>query len=141
MLTIFALIPGAIAIAGITIYFRKARKNRDALIGGRKEVSLHQIYATDFADCDIPEELFNKLWNELADILEVPAGRLRLTDRFQVELAPSKGYAFNDPINDVMRLVGRAIANSTSATNVESIRDYILLFKSTEKEKPKHLLA
>ena len=67
----------------------------------REELTLDEIYLQFFASMNLPKESFLELWNEVADSLRLPRGKLRPGDRFDKELAPAKGWEYDDEIADV----------------------------------------
>lgn len=120
----------AACVVFVSYYFRKARERR-ALLSKRPTLDLSTIYRENFSGNEIDEESFVTLWKGIADILEVPAGKLLPTDRFDVELAPPKGYEFNDPINDIRNKIARSSASAgIDPKNVISMRDYVVAFAS-----------
>ena len=50
-------------------------------------MTMGYIYGSYFRQDSITEELFNELWEETARALQIPANKLRPTDRFDRELS------------------------------------------------------
>jgi hypothetical protein len=126
---LLAIAIGAAGAVTVGLYFRTARKAKVDRLAGRPEQTVHQIYQSFFADMAIPEKRVAELWEELARVLELPASKLLPTDRFDVELAPPKGYEFDDPIKDVKFLISKySLRAGVKPEAIETIRDYIVTF-------------
>lgn len=126
---LLAVLAGVIGVLVVAFYFRKAHKARDDRFANRAERSMHEIFESHFSNCGVAEGRFVELWKELADILEVPAGKILPSDRFQIELAPPKGFEFNDQINDVMYMIGKRCQRAGfDPRSINSVRDYIITF-------------
>jgi hypothetical protein len=124
-----AIVAGLLGALVVAIYFRTARKVKVDRLAGRPEQTVHQIYQSFFADMAIPEKRFEELWEELGRVLELPASKLLPTDRFDVELAPPKGYEFDDPIKDVKFLISKySLRAGVKPEAIQTVRDYIVTF-------------
>lgn len=67
----------------------------------------------------------------MAWCLELPREKLRPSDRFDVELAPEKGYEYDDPTNVFIFFINKEINQcgyKVESEEIKSIYDYILLF-------------
>jgi hypothetical protein len=127
-----AIVIGAAGAVAVGLYFRTARKAKVDRLAGRPEQTVHQIYQSFFSDTAIPEKRVAELWEELARVLELPAGKLLPTDRFEVELAPPKGYEFDDPIKDVKYLISKySLRGGVKPEAIQTVRDYIVSFGQT----------
>jgi hypothetical protein len=58
------------------------------------EESQRQFNATDLSSVD-----FQMFIRQIAEATDIPQGKLRPTDRFDLELAPTKGWEFDDGLN------------------------------------------
>jgi len=117
----------AVAAAAAWLYFWQARKGKMSRFADRDDLSLHQIYHSHFSETGVPEKRFVELWTELSRVLEIPAGKLRPSDRFDVELSPPKGFEFNDQINDVKYLIGKYCERTgASPTSIKTVSDYLI---------------
>jgi hypothetical protein len=97
---------------------------------GRENLSLDQIFDLYFKSLDIPKIEFVELWNELADVLEIPAGLLRPEDRFSAELAPEKGNEWDDPIGLIPSLIEKNCKKREGLPppdfkSIDTVSDYI----------------
>ena len=130
-----AILIGIFGVMVVWMYFRKAEKVKTAHFLGRKEYTLHEIYKSFFSDSDVSEKCFEELWQELADLLELPASKLLPSDRFSVELAPPKGLDFGDPAKDVISYINKKCHEAgISPSTINTIEDYILTFgKESQK--------
>lgn len=127
-----AIVVGLLGALVVGIYFRTARRAKTERLAGRPEMTLHQIYESFFSESAIPESRVAELWEELARVLELPAGKLLPADRFQVELAPPKGFEFDDPIRDVKYLISKnCLRRGIQPETIQTVRDYIVSFGQT----------
>lgn len=60
-------------------------------LADRPELSLQEARAEFYPELNVSAEEFADLWNDVAKAFEVPAGRIRPTDRFGIEL-PLRSY-------------------------------------------------
>lgn len=135
--SVLAVIVGVVGVAVVWFYFRRADAIRMARFIDREDKGLHDLYTEYFRESGITETNFENLWLELSKTLEIPAGKLRPNDRFDVELSPAKGYEFNDPIREAKYLIGKYCNNTGAAYElIKTVRDYIEVFGSTRKTSP-----
>ncbi len=62
----------------------------------RESMSLEEIFNQYYINSNINKLRFKRIWNDVADILQLDAQKLRPSDRFDTELAPVKGYHLED---------------------------------------------
>jgi len=67
-------------------------------------------------------QFLTELWPKLEKLLGVPPGRLRLTDRFNVELRANSKIAIYQPAGDVLEDLGSLFPQEH--LNVSTVRDY-----------------
>jgi hypothetical protein len=66
------------------------RKDRVKHLGERQLLNLDEFCSRYYPSEDLPREHILEVLKELSEALEIPAGVLRPSDRFLVELAPLK---------------------------------------------------
>lgn len=71
---------------------REIRRIKGARFKGRELLSAEDFYARFYRDAGLDPLLVEGVRQELATSLEIPAEVLRPTDRFDVELAPARGW-------------------------------------------------
>lgn len=136
MINLPGLLFGVIAAVVVIIYFNKGSKLKLDRFKDREELSLDTIYDNFFKEKNVNKEVVVCLWNELAGVLELPKGKLRPTDSFDNELAPAKGYEFDDQIAAVPALVKRKFKAAGIEPNLDQIKtiyDYIMILAPIEK--------
>lgn len=96
---------------------------------GRENLTLREIHTQYFLKSGIPCDVFGQLWQELANLMELPSGLLRPDDRFQQELAPDKGNEWDDPVGLVPDLIRRRYKEAglpvPDINDLQTVRDYI----------------
>jgi hypothetical protein len=127
----------AIAITGIAVclaaawfWTRKEHSANQERFRDRSEISpIDQIRSISDGDSlDIERALM--VWKKIADSLSVPLGKLRLSDNFDVELAPPKGWEFDSALavlNQELASMARSKNQSVDLASVKTIRDYLTL--------------
>jgi hypothetical protein len=81
-----------------------------------------------------------ELWNEIAEVLRVPPGKLRPSDRFDIELAPVKGRKFDDNTIEVHWAAQRRLKQlgvDADITAIQTLRDYVAFFCNFSHWKPR----
>lgn len=121
----------AIVVGAVFVWTYVPRRQRLKRFEKRPELSLDQIYADFFAAKNLPKDLACELWNEVSESMHLPPGKLRPTDRFDKELAASKGWEFDDDLEEVQwaaehRLKQRGIQADLS--QIKTLADYVEFF-------------
>ena len=97
-------------------------------LGSRTMMSGSEFYERNYASAGLPRELVLELLDGLGNALEVPPGLLRPSDRFQVELAPLKGWgAMDDRLDlyDLMTRVEKKYDIKLRPSEIETVDHYI----------------
>jgi hypothetical protein len=128
------ILPGVVAIAATVIfinYFNQGYKKKIERFEGRETLTFDQIYERYFEKKDLDKSKVFELWNEIEDTLELPKGLIRPTDSFDKELAPAKGYEWDDQIIGItwdaerrMKKAGKKI----DLQKIKTVEDYIMTF-------------
>ncbi|MDR1275368.1 MAG: hypothetical protein LBL72_03145 [Candidatus Accumulibacter sp.] len=124
--------PGAIAIA---IFFfvselsfqAKCRKCAAAL-REREPLGDAEIYRRFYASSGLDEDLVFKVWHEIAEFLEVPAGSLRPTDVFGKDIGPDPPFCtLGHPDVEGLEwlLSDRAKSRGISPEGFRTVDDYV----------------
>jgi hypothetical protein len=127
-----SIVIGILLIAGaVLVWAYVPRRQRFKRFEGRPDLSLDQIYTEFFASKNLPKELVRELWNEVSVALHLPPGKLRPTDRFDLELAAPKGWEFDDDIVDVQLASKRRLKQSgtqADLSHIKTVADYVEFF-------------
>jgi hypothetical protein len=99
----------------------------------RQDLTLEELFARHFASSGIQKDEFVEIITELANVLHVPAGKLRPTDRFDKELKCAD--SFDDSNDELVFLVQQKVYKKTGEkkkdlTNVQTLEEYIGLVQS-----------
>jgi len=103
----------------------------------REELDLDAIYFWYFAHRGLPRDQVIELWCEVAESLDLPAGKLRPSDRFDGELAAVTGWGFDNP-SGILTYVAlqREESYKDYTTNgfpaIQTLGDYIECFCDLE---------
>ena len=91
------LVLGLVVVIGSVVAWEwSVRRHRKLIIGRRPCLESETWYTTFYGQSDLPKEKVLALRDELAEAISVPAGTLRPDDRFNSELAPPKGWEYDD---------------------------------------------
>ncbi len=104
----------------------------------REDWPREKLYLQFFAQSNLPKDLVFELWDEIATTLRLPAGKLRPTDRFDRELAPLKGWEFDDDIVELHWVAERRLKKmglNQDHANFQTLRDYVEFFCRLELSK------
>lgn len=133
-----AIIGGLLAVGGVVAWNFIPHRRRLARFADREELSADSIYSQFFPANNFPKELVSELWNEVAVPLRVPPGKLRPSDRFDKELAPVKGWEFDDDTLEIHWAAQRRLKKlgvSADVAAVQTLRDYVEFFCKLEIAK------
>lgn len=130
--TIIATVIGGVVVAGGVLAWNFGpERQRNKQFENRPDFSLDQIYSEFFACKNLPKDLVFELWKEVAEPLRVPPGKLRPDDRFGEELAPPKGWEWDDDIVEVQWAGERRLKRSGIKADLSAIKtlgDYVEFF-------------
>ena len=126
-----------LAIAGTVAWIWQARVRgaRNNFLETRPEMTVDEIYEKFYPDKIVSKETVSRALTEIASALEVPAGRLRPSDRFAKELAPPAGWENDDELGALALLTKDRLAKSKAKATVENIHtvdDYIRLLPMSD---------
>jgi hypothetical protein len=125
-------------VGGVLAWNFVPRRQRLKQFQGRPDLSLEQIHGEFFGRANFPKELVSELWNEVAESLRLPPGKLRPTDRFDKELAAPQGWEFDDEILDVQWAAERRLKRSGTQADLSQIKtvgDYVEFFCNLAAQK------
>jgi len=120
-----------IVIGGILTWNFVPQRRRAKRFKNRPELDFDQIYKDFFAHKGLQRELVYELWNEIAQSLDVPLGKIRPSDRFDQELAAPKGWEYDDNLVEVQWAAERRLKRvgvQVDLSQIKTISDYVELF-------------
>jgi len=123
-----------VGLAAAVVWEAQASKGRRRMLRDRPELTIGEIYDSYYADSSISKDVVGQALGEIAEDLNVPPGKLRPQDRFDVELGPTPGWEYDDDMSDIMARARRRLADSQDSPDVSSIRtvdDYVRLVASS----------
>ena len=132
------LVIAALAIFGAIVWTTYPKRQRCKRFEGRSDLTLDQIYIEFFAPKNLPKALVCELWKEVAEPLHLPPGKLRPNDRFSEELAPPKGWEWDDDIVEVQWAGERRLKRSGIKADLSAIKtlgDYVEFFCDLTTQK------
>ena len=136
-----ALIGVMMLVAAIILVFaweQHVRKERRKRFAHRQELSLEEIYRRYFAAESLPKERVIETWQRLAQHLEIPPGKLRPSDTFAEDLAPPKGWEFDDELYVILDELEKDLKKGNfqiDPNSIQTVGDYVRFYaKRTWKE-------
>jgi len=128
------VVAGGVAIAWTFFSSLKRRSPfRD-----RTEMSAEEIYSAFYADSVIDKDAVLRSLREISDKLQVPAGKLRPSDYFLGELAPNRGWEFDDGLGVLSDLARKKLATKgddpEAVARIKTVDDYIRMTSSPRRE-------
>lgn len=129
MLWLFIIL--MVAGGALTWYFGKwADTRRIARFQERETLSLSQFWQEFYPSEEIGLESVAEALRLISDATEVATGKLRPTDRFAVELAPERGWEFDDGLAEVAWYVESK--SKGSSEGLETVDDLIRVLDRLE---------
>jgi len=119
------------AVILVVLWERHVRNVRRQRFAHRQELSLEEIYEKYFASESLPKEKVIETWKRLAEHLEIPSGKLRPSDTFAEDLAPPKGWEFDDELYVILAELEKDLKRWNLQIDPDSIRtvgDYVKLY-------------
>jgi len=132
--TYFVLVAASVCLSAIGYGIWKEvlrRSRRRERIAERESLSEADIYDRFYRKTGLSRAAVLKYWNEVARWLRMPAGKLRPSDRFDVELAPVKGAELDDEIeelSDYLEEEKTQLGINADLAQLKTLDDLIRLF-------------
>jgi hypothetical protein len=107
----------------------ESRMRRKSLFATRSPMTPEQVFSMHFRSAGLDPEVVVRLWREVARRLDVPADKLRPTDRFRVELDASGMFDVFDGKKDELARFAASYARTHGVvldlTKVETVGELI----------------
>src|SRR5258708_5563996 len=109
-----------VAVGGMWVVFARHRR-LPSVLQSRSDLTPSELYRQFYPDLGVPLEQFALWWEEIGRAFEVPAGRIRPTDRFGIELPIRPVFGTSD---EDMFLSGalRRFAGKTAVDSLPELR-------------------
>jgi len=123
---------GIVLFAIVVMWLQRLsyRRWRHRRFKKREELSLEELYQQYFSGTEVAKDRFTVLWTYAAGVLELPASRLRPSDRFEKEL--KFGLIRRDPelhcFKSRMFLMLPAGHTKSDLRKLRTLRDYVEFF-------------
>ncbi|NMV37960.1 hypothetical protein [Ralstonia insidiosa] len=126
----FPLAALAIALSGAAALRNRSRRSESlAALADREPLSDVQIYRQFYATSDLDETEVRTLWNEIVGTLQVPADKLRPSDRFGADIGV--WFITSDELDALGDLAARRAAQRGVKIDIASLAtvdDYVKAF-------------
>lgn len=123
-----------VAGGALTWYFGKqADAKRVSRFGERASLESDQFWRDFYPRREVTLESVVEALRLVSDSTEVPPGKLRPTDRFAVELAPERGWEFDDGLAEIAWYVESK--SKGSSEGLETVDDLIRLLDRLERRR------
>jgi hypothetical protein len=141
--TVTGIMAGVVLVGGgVALWFggRNAVRKRAIRFSDRPDMSVDEFCSTYYKDSSIGKETISKVLGVISEAIEVPAGKLRPSDRFDAELAPVKGWEYDDCIAHVDSFVKdkRKKAGVSDVEQLHTVDDLIRYVARLEKQTTLH---
>ncbi|MEK7333483.1 MAG: hypothetical protein AAB017_08915 [Nitrospirota bacterium] len=122
---LFLTIVGLGGLTGIFLIVYPKFKKR-AIFADRQYLTMDEIYSRYYLDSGLSKDVVLKLWGNVAELLQLPKGKLRPTDKFGKELGPYQ--VIDDDINELQAFTLRQLKEvgvSVDFSTIKTLDDYI----------------
>jgi hypothetical protein len=113
----------------VRVWETKTQRGRRAIFLQRSDMLLPEMHQRFYSDSAITEAHLERALGDIAKHLGVPATRLRPTDRFDTELAPTPGWTFDDEMADLEWIAQDSLRNHgvdpLRVSFVRTVDDYV----------------
>lgn len=120
---ILILVLGGITSLFLLIY---PRYKKSTIFANRDSLTMDEIYTRYYSDCGLSKDVVLKLWQDIAQILRLPVGKLRPTDEFGKEMGPYR--VIDDDLNELEAITFRQLKEAGAKVDFSTIKtldDYI----------------
>jgi len=116
---------------------RTAIRKRRLRFQGRSDMNEEEFFSAYYKEAGIVKETVFEVLRQVADATEIPATRIRPSDRFDRELAPVKGWEFGDGIVEISWFVKREMkkAGVHKPAQLQTVDDLIRYVARLETQK------
>lgn len=117
-----------LVLGGLTGIFLLAypKFKKRAMFANRQSLSMDEIYTHYYSDSGLSKAVVLNLWENVAELLRLPKGKLRPTDEFGKELGPYQ--VIDDDLNELQSFTLRQLKQvgaSVDFSTIKTLDDYI----------------
>jgi hypothetical protein len=116
-------------VAVIWVWEQKTRRGGRPVYRERPDMSIADLHQRYYSGSKVTVADLEKFLGEISEQLGVAVPRLRPTDRFDKELAPTRGWEFDDPLGALTLIARRELtANGLDpdlVANIYTVDDYV----------------
>jgi hypothetical protein len=118
-----------VCLAAAWVWTKKEHNTIQERFKDRIEIPPIDQLRSTFNSKDLDVERALAVWEKIAGNLQVSPGKLRLTDRFDIELAPSIGWEFDSTLADLNQQLTSLVdrKKSVNLASIKTIKDYLTL--------------
>lgn len=127
-----AILVLAAGAALIWLFGRRADAQRASRFPARALLDPGELWRDFYRESDVSLESVETALRLVSEATTVPAGKIRPTDRFAVELAPERGWEFDDGLAEIAWYVESK--SKGSSEGLETVDDLIHLLDRLEPE-------
>jgi len=111
---------------------RRAAQARALRFSGRRPLTAEELWREFYEQRGVPLEMVEEILQVIAEAAGVPAGLIRPADRFDSELAPEKGWEFDDGLAEIIWWVkdrakrsGRRVGDISNVRTVDDLVNFV----------------
>jgi len=110
------------AIPLLRLIRRHERAVKRERVAGRSDMEFAEFYRSFYAESGLPPAVVRRLLEEVAEVTDILAAKLRPPDRFDRELAPAHGDEFGDGLAILPAHVRRRLERAGLSADLGTIR-------------------
>lgn len=135
-LTLSVICLAVLLLAVVTYWGRRTRRGSREPFVSRPSMTIADLHAAFYAHSAVSQGDLAAALGEIGRVLGVPVDRLRPSDRFDVELAPEKGWEFDDPLAELTEVVERRLRtcglDEGQVAGIRTVDDFVRLALAEE---------
>lgn len=118
----------AVPVLAAVLWSWQARRGRLARVSTRQSLSPRAFFDEYYGDSALGSEEVGAAIKEVSAVLGVPAGVIRPSDRFDTELAPARGWEFDDSAIELawrLELMAKERGVSVDLVHIRTVDDFV----------------
>lgn len=96
-------------------------RNKLNRFAGREDMNIHEFYKKYYIGSNLPFNIVKDILHEVSMATEIPAEKLRPTDRFDKEFLPATGWEFDDGIYMLVHNIKQRLKKSNNDIDWDSL--------------------